>query len=89
LAGAEVFSAGRLQELTPSTPATTGAEADAFNVGLSHKSLQACQKALSRNTASWATNDGSFWVVKGEGKVTLIFKLQGPPLWHEGAGADC
>jgi hypothetical protein len=58
---------------------STAGEADVFHVGLSYKSLRACQKSLSRQTSSWETTDGSFRVIKADGKVTLVFWLQGPP----------
>jgi hypothetical protein len=71
--------------------AQSGDEADGFHVGLNRRSLEARQKTLSRNTASWETNDGSLRVIKREGQVTLVFKMQGPP--HESSevvleGAD-
>jgi hypothetical protein len=59
--------------------ASEGEEADVFHVGLNHRSLKAFQKALTRGTASWETNDGSLRVVKREGEATLVFKMQGPP----------
>lgn len=58
---------------------TGGTEGDVFAVGMSHRTLKDCRRALDSDQVHWRNNDQSLTIEGTREEVTLSFALQGPP----------